>query len=153
MEDIQKDAHKRYDQIGRFSEGRARVQLNGKYGFIDLEGNEVVPLKYDSVGYYQEGRVIVRLNGKYGVIDLDCKEVVPLRYDWADTFSKGRVMVILDEKYGVIDLDGNEVIPCWYTNVNIQSYGFKATHRVSPNRVMKLHFDKDGHPISEPVTG
>ncbi len=33
----------KYARIYRFHEGLVKVELDGKHGFIDLQGNEVVP--------------------------------------------------------------------------------------------------------------
>jgi hypothetical protein len=68
----------RYDYVGNFKEERARVRLNGKYGFVDTEGNEIVPLKYDWADSFYDGRAVtqVKINGEIieGEIDLDGKE-------------------------------------------------------------------------------
>ena len=37
----------KYDCVCDFEEGLAAVCLNGKWGFIDKTGKEVIPLKYD----------------------------------------------------------------------------------------------------------
>jgi hypothetical protein len=51
------------------------VKLNGKWGFIDTAGKEVIPLKYDVAGWFCEGLAMVILNGKYGFIDKTGKYV------------------------------------------------------------------------------
>lgn len=33
-----------YDRIGKFKKGRAKVMKDGKYGIIDSDGLEIVPL-------------------------------------------------------------------------------------------------------------
>ena len=38
---------KKYDWKGTYYEGLAKVELNGKCGFIDKTGKEVIPIKYD----------------------------------------------------------------------------------------------------------
>ena len=38
----------RYEEANLLTDGLARVKLNGKYGFIDESGNEVIALKYDN---------------------------------------------------------------------------------------------------------
>jgi hypothetical protein len=98
----------RYDEVDSFREGRAWVKLNGKYGFVDLQGNEVIPLKYDLVGEFREGRAWVRLNGEHGFVDEEGNEVIPLKYDDAFSFQEGRAWVSLNRKYGFVDLQGNE---------------------------------------------
>ena len=87
---------------------------NGKWGFIDKSGNEVVPCKYDWADSFSEGLASVILDGKYGSIDKSGNEVVPCKYDYAYSFSEGLARVHLDGKYGFIDKSGNEVVPCKY---------------------------------------
>ena len=37
----------KYDAGRNFSEGLALVNLNGKWGYVDKIGREVIPFKYD----------------------------------------------------------------------------------------------------------
>jgi hypothetical protein len=114
MEETQSAAKQRYDEVGDYHEGRAKVELNGKYGFIDSDGNVVVPLIYVWASKFSEGRASVELNYQYGFIDLDGNVVMSPRYGWASDFHEGRAIVKLNGKYGVIDLEGNEVVPLRY---------------------------------------
>jgi serine/threonine protein kinase len=66
---------KKYSFEGSFYEGLARVELNGKWGFIDKTGKEVIPLKYDWAGAFSEGLAAVELNGKTYYIDKTGKYV------------------------------------------------------------------------------
>jgi hypothetical protein len=101
-----------YNCVGSFYEGRARVTLNWKYGFVDTEGNEVVPVKYDWVGNFSKGRSKVLLNGKWGFVDTEGNEFVPLKYYRISDFFMGRAWVGLIIKgkriEGEVDLDGKE---------------------------------------------
>lgn len=48
-------------------------KMPGKFGFIDVENNVVMPCIYDSVNYNRyknKSVVIVSMNKKYGVVDL-----------------------------------------------------------------------------------
>jgi hypothetical protein len=47
----------------------ASVKLNGKYGFIDKTGQEIIPLKYDEAWSFHEGLGGVKLDGKSGYVD------------------------------------------------------------------------------------
>ena len=70
----------KYDEThDSFSENLVGVSLNGKWGFIDKMGKEVVPLKYGHVKSFHEGLAcVVAEDDKCGFIDKVGKEVVPL---------------------------------------------------------------------------
>lgn len=61
-----------YDDCNRFKEGRAEIRQNGKIGFIDENGNIVIPCQYyetyDGRGF-SEGLVGVRKDKQWGYLD------------------------------------------------------------------------------------
>lgn len=57
-----------YDKIYPFSEGRARVEINGKYGFITVLGRELVSLIYLSASDYRNNTSIVQTERGYGLL-------------------------------------------------------------------------------------
>ena len=59
---------KKYAWKDEYYEGLARVELNGKCGFIDKTGKEVIPIKYD-YAYFSKGLALVKLEGKYFYIN------------------------------------------------------------------------------------
>ena len=97
----------KYNFADSFSEGLARVELYGKWSYIDKSGKEVIQLKYDVVGDFSEGLAAVKLNGKWGYINKSGKEVIPLKYDSAYYFSNGQASAILNGEWGYIDKQGN----------------------------------------------
>ena len=103
-----------YDDITDFVGGLAAVQLNDKWGFIDVTGREICPCKYDSVGNFSNGLVSVKLNDKCGYIDKTGREIIPLKYDFASRFSEGLATVKLNGKWGYIDKTDREIIPLKY---------------------------------------
>ncbi|MCM1293315.1 MAG: WG repeat-containing protein [Bacteroides sp.] len=55
-------ALERYDQIDAFSEGMAAVRRDGKWGYINLKGEEVIPCQFSDdfpVGQFSEGLACV----------------------------------------------------------------------------------------------
>ena len=89
-----------------FSEGLARVSLNGKWGFINEEGELVVPAKYDAVSGFNEGLAGVSLNDRWGFIDPQGKLVIDTKYESVDVFSKGIAHVKENNKWFAIDKNG-----------------------------------------------
>lgn len=59
-----------YEEVGMFLQGLARVQLNGKNGFINKKGQIIIPLKYHFCMPFINGISLVYLEGaSYGYID------------------------------------------------------------------------------------
>ncbi len=131
-------AEPKYDRISGFREGLACVNLGssfpsggkggggtsfvrfqgGKYGFINMEGNEVIPIEYDYATSFFEGMAVVEVDGKNGFINTKGEIVIPLKYDSAWEFNDGIAYVKKDNKMGYIDKDGNEVIPIIYDDMS-----------------------------------
>ena len=68
-----------YDSVGCLEQGLALVEKDGKYGFVDAAGNEVIPVQYDYALSFLEGFARVEKNGKYGLINTTGHEVIPLQ--------------------------------------------------------------------------
>ncbi len=113
----------KYDWVWSFSEGLAKVELNGKYGFIDKTGKEITPVKYDYVWSFSEGLAAVKVNGKWGFIDKTGKEITPVKYDKIWSFSEGLAAVEVNGKWGFIDKTGKEITPVKYDYVGDFSEG------------------------------
>ena len=94
-----------------------KKDASGKRGYVDAQGNEVIPCKYDWAWPFREGLALVELNGKWGYIDKQGNTVIPFKYDWAYSFSEGLAAVELNGKWGYIDKQGNTVIHCKYNHV------------------------------------
>jgi len=64
-----KDWREQYNYVGRFYEGKARVQKGDKWGHVDRNGKVKTPIIYDYVGHFFDGRAIVNKGDKWGHID------------------------------------------------------------------------------------
>lgn len=58
-----------------YNEKRLPVALNGKYGFLDETGAEIIPAIYEQAGRFENGKAQVQLNGRSFYIDVNGKEV------------------------------------------------------------------------------
>ncbi len=127
-----------------------------KYGFIDKQGNTVIPCKYDYAGSFSEGLALVELNGKWGFIDKQGNTVNSFKYDDAVYFSEGLAAVKLNGKWGFIDKQGHTVIPCKYDIVWDFSDGLARVKlndkygfiNKQGNTVIPCKYD-DAYPFSE----
>ena len=108
---------KKYDGADYFHDGLLLVKLNGKYGFIDKSGNEVIPCKYDYVQGFHEGLALVKQNYKIGFIDKTGNQVIPCIYDVAWEFLDGLTRVKQNNKWGFVDKNGKLITPVKYDNI------------------------------------
>jgi hypothetical protein len=102
----------KYTAFGGLSEDMTWVKLNGKFGFIDRAGREVIPCIYDDAYKFTEGFAVVKLNNKFGFIDKLGKQVIPIIYDYASSFNRGIAKVSSNGKYYSINKSGTCVLDC-----------------------------------------
>ena len=97
----------------------ASVQVNGKWGEIDREGNIVVETEYQWVGGYSEGLCPAQdAEGLYGYLDEAGNVAIPFQFSWANGFVNGYADAAPKEDdayHGLIDRKGRWVIEPRYT--------------------------------------
>lgn len=133
-----------YDRIMSYSEGLAAVahvtrlvNVNGedyfeeKWGFVDLNGNEIIDCKFNNVGSFKEGLAPVCLNQKWGFINKEGFVVISPKFEAVRQFSEGLAAAYqevpnLDSnikqklfKWGFIDLNGKTIIPFIYDGYSL----------------------------------
>lgn len=104
----------RYDQVGEFINGMAKVKLNNLYGFINEAEEEVIAPQYEVVGDFSEGLVATVLNGLVGYIDTEGRDRVPHLYQTGWPFQEGLAMVELNGLIGFVDSTGKVVVSMQY---------------------------------------
>jgi hypothetical protein len=83
--------------------------INGKYGFIYENANEIIPPKYDYLSNFRNGFGTYKLNRQYGFIDSNGNEIIPPKYDDLSYFHNGFAKYKLKNKWGLIDKNGIEL--------------------------------------------
>ncbi len=59
----------KFDSAGSFSEGLARVKVNGKWGFVNAEGQMIIEPLFDQARFFQGGYAKVQQGKIWGYID------------------------------------------------------------------------------------
>lgn len=114
----------KYDLIYPFHNGLALARRDGKWGSIDLKGNEVEPctheytvMCYDERGafpVFRNNYVDIEKDGARGAIDNSGREVFPCEEDLEFYSGWENLLVVHNrktDKKGVMDMNKNVVIP------------------------------------------
>jgi len=112
----------RFGDISRFYEGLAAVRTTGpwqdaSWGFIDIYGNEVIPLMFSDAGDFSQGFERVRMGGwetapdgsrvdnsRWGFVDRVGNIVVPIEFDEVRDFSEGLAWVRVGYYWGLLQI-------------------------------------------------
>lgn len=144
---------KKYEKLGTFHEGLALVQRNNLWGYIDIQGNEVIPCIYKGSEYgnrgldFSEGMAaVINKDGKYGFINKKGEIIVKPQFQEVGNFSEGVASVFLDGKLNFVGKNGKFVEALsnkyiWEHNINRNLPQFK-------NGVCEVHA-----PIENPSEG
>lgn len=123
------------------------VKLNGKYGVVDKDGNELIEPKYTALGdEFREGLLGTWGEGGLGFIDDNGKEIIPCQYHNTQDFSNGLAGVRRKgEKWGFINKQGEEVIPPTFDEV-LNGFSEKGVAEVKLNKET-FYIDKRGEKL------
>ncbi|MCD7947544.1 MAG: WG repeat-containing protein [Oscillospiraceae bacterium] len=109
-----------YNANYRFFSDWAAVRLDEKWGYIDKQGNTMIPFLYEETeAAYDGGALIaVKLDGMWGYIDRDGETALPFRYTKASGFTDGFATVVLDGAISTINTDGDVLSSIPYEEIN-----------------------------------
>lgn len=94
-----------------FQDGKAFFKLNGKYGFINTDGETIIEPQFDDANHFGEDLAAVKIKDKWGFIDVNGKVVIKPAFDDAGEFNEGLASVAIKDKWGFIDKTGKVIIP------------------------------------------
>ena len=103
-----------FDYCHDFREGFAAVKLNGKWNFINKEGNLLSEKWFDDCFGFNEGFARVKLNNKWNYLDKGGKFLSDQWFDDCGYFNKGYASVKLDGKYNYINQEGKLLSSQWF---------------------------------------
>lgn len=108
-----------------------KIQLNDKWGLIDLKGNQIIPCKFDDIEVLFE-----ETKTEYH------KERFDILFD--EPTDESRIKVCYNNKWGVIDINGNIIVPCIYDKLDLLTdYSNENRIKVCQNGKWKA-LDKNG---------
>lgn len=97
---------RQYDELKSFKGGLAAVYRNGKWGFVNIHGDEIIPCEYTEVESFSDGCAAVAQGDKYGFIDDKGNKFYPCRLSY-EPFSIWGGMTSFHEGVAFIPLPAN----------------------------------------------
>ena len=145
-----------YSELGMLINSRIVANSNGKYGYLDEEGNPVTDFAWDGLTSYNKVG-LAQKGGKWALIGSKGKEKTEYIYDGVATDEYGvacnqeRIFVKYGDKYRLIDTKGKEVSESQYDDAKAFSEeGYAAVCKdgkwgfidADDNLVIKYQYDE-----------
>lgn len=94
------------ESVGDFHQGLAYIQRNGKYGYINSKGEEVIATRFEKARDFSENLAAVKQDELWGFINPEGKVVVQPQFDGVSDFQEGAAAVMSSNSNGYITPDG-----------------------------------------------
>lgn len=155
----------KYDYAWPFSEGAARVKLNGKYGFINKKGKEIIPIKYNDAADFKCGFALVdqfegRRKLEYSSFYIDSfgsksKAFYDFYHMEKCSFSGGFARVKnKDNKWGFVNTNGKRITPFKYESAKDFNDGLACIEVTVEGNCSKYgYIDTNGTEVIPPEYG
>lgn len=133
-----------YDEDNRlwYESNVLKVQKDGKFGLINLDGTEILPCEYDSISTMKgvKNAIIVKKDVNTGIVNTSGKIVVPVQYSTVEAIEKsadnGYIVKSAESKFGVIKANGDIALEAKYEAIENMVDGNR--YLVKENGVWKL---------------
>lgn len=86
------------------------TKQQGKWGYIDPEGNWRIPPQFEEAVLLSENLAAVRSTAGWGFIDKNGKERIPIQFSAVRNFKSGRAAVRLGRRWGYVDTEGKMIV-------------------------------------------
>ena len=103
--------------------GFVKVKLDGKFGFINEDGVEIISCKYEDACDFSDGLARVKSAEGWGFVNENGEEIVPCKYEEVNNFLDGPFLVQSKYGWGFVNENGEEIIPCKYEDASAFSDG------------------------------
>lgn len=105
-----------FNWVGTFNEGLAEVKLNGKWNFINTDGQLLSTQWFDNTDHFRMGFARVKLSRKYNFINTEGQLLSQQWFDCVFDFNEGFASVGLNGKWNFINVEGQFLSNQWFDN-------------------------------------
>ena len=143
-----------YDSSGNawYEKDIFKVQSNGKYGLIDINGKQVLKTEYDEIETLKglENSILVTKDGKVGLVNEAGATIISPEYSkiqkFDDNYKKGYITIDADKKYGLVSYAGSKILDNKYEKID--SVGGENYFVIEENKEQKV-VDVNGKVVLE----
>ncbi len=143
-----------YDSIGYFYNGLASIHKNGKAGYIQDNGQVLIPLIYDGAEPFNRPIAAVKKGDKWGYINAAMQMMIPFDYDKAEAFWGPVAAVNKQGKWGFIRPNGKVIVPIEYDNfwhyeggyMKVQRNGMWGLYDTTGTQVLPTEYEAVKYP-------
>ncbi len=115
----------RFQEIRDMHEEFIGVKIDGKWGFIDINGKLRIANQYENIGLFNEGLAPIKIRGRWGYVDKREKIIVQPAFDTVYNFQDGLCRVVKKGYYGLINARGQITLDCEYDQLQrLKTGGF-----------------------------
>ncbi len=151
------EALENYDEAGNiwYEENVLKVQKDGKWGLIDLDGKEILQAEYDDITALKgvTNSIIVEKDGLVGLVNNKGISILNTEYteitSYGDESKNGYITVNQDGKYGLVNITGKTVLENKYEKIEnayndkyyaVQENGEEKIIDESENQIIVANF-------------
>ena len=107
----------KYMVIDGYQYRRAKMRVGDLFGYLDPQGQEIIPPSYQLNLPFSEGQASAELNDKWGSIDTAGKWVVAPAFDYLGSLDRGASTAKLHDKWGLVDRSGKQLTTFDYQKI------------------------------------
>lgn len=122
-ENIEPIANYDLNNVISYEQNAIKVQKNGKYGMIDIEGKEILPCEYDELYSLKntDNSILVKKDNKIGLVDSTGKVIISPEYKTikgiGTDYKLGYIVGTAENKFGIVDCNNQKVLDAKYEEI------------------------------------
>lgn len=131
-----------YTRIDPFSQEFAVVEVDSKCGYLNKEGEIVLPVIWEAALSFVNGLALVmQQNYKFGCINLRGELVIPAIYSELGQYAEDRLFFKKGKKYGFLNGKGEVILPALYDETDQFSNGLAPVKLKNKWGIINLNGD------------
>lgn len=119
------EALSNYDQSNNiwYEDNVLKVEKDGKYGLINLEGNEILSCEYDKIDVIKgvKNSILVKKGDLYGLVNASGSSIVDTNYTeilaLTNDYTNGYIVKNSEGKLGIIGTNKEQILECKYSEI------------------------------------